>query len=277
MPPPATITRFAPSPSGHLHLGHLHAALEARRHADEQGGEMRLRIEDIDTGRCDPAFTEAIYEDLDFMEIAWDGEVMVQSERMPDYAAALDRLKAGELIYPCFLSRRELDALLTAPHQPVANTDRLIDQGLAAERREQGDEPAWRLRMEAIRPLIGALDYNDRRHGRQKVELDAIADTVIARKDIATSYHLSVVVDDAAQGVTVVTRGADLIASTPIHRLLQVLLDLPETDWLHHDLVLDDTGRRLSKRFHALSIRAMRATGMNRTMILEALASSPKA
>ena len=299
------VTRFAPSPTGFLHLGHLYSVLRARRLADGhgggEGGEMRLRIEDIDGPRCRPEFHRAILEDLAFMGVAWEGDVMVQSERMAAYADALQRLKEQDLVYPCFLSRRELDALLSAPHdaahdiaggsgeggaaggggggaaERASNTDRLIDADLAAERRERGQEPAWRLRMEAVAPRLEGIDYADHDHGRQPVDFAGLGDTVVARKDIATSYHLAVVVDDAAQGVTHIVRGGDLRESTPLHRILQALLGLPETVWSHHPLVLDDGGRRLSKRGGALSIRAMRHSGMDAAMILEALDSCPTA
>lgn len=278
---PQTVTRFAPSPSGWLHLGHIHSVLEARRAADDDGGLMRLRIEDIDGPRCRPEYHDGILDDLTYMGVKWDGPVMVQSERMAAYAAALETLKADDLVYPCFLSRRELDRLLSAPHLPPithpANTDQLIDSDLATERLEQGQEPAWRLRMEAIRPRLKGLEYRNWLNGPKAIDLDAIGDEVIARKDIATSYHLSVVVDDAAQGITLITRGADLEASTPLHRVLQVLLNLPETTWRHHQLVLDSTGKRLAKRHMPLTIRDMREDGMEPSAILSALEKSPKA
>ena len=293
------VTRFAPSPTGFLHLGHLHSALQARRLADANGGEMRLRIEDIDAPRCRPEFHGAILDDLAFMGIGWEGDVMVQSERMDAYAGALELLKRKDLVYPCFLSRKELDALLSAPHDPsgagsggagsggagsgeagsgrVSNTDRLIGADDAAERRGKGQEPAWRLRMEAAAPLLKGLDWADRDRGRQPVDFAGLGDEVVARKDIATSYHLAVVVDDAAQGVTHVVRGSDLEESTPLHRVLQALLGLPETTWSHHSLVLDGSGRRLSKRGDSLSVRAMRHAGMDASAILEKLDSAPKA
>ena len=276
------VTRFAPSPTGFLHLGHLYSALEARGFADGGGGEMRLRIEDIDAPRCRPEFHEAILEDLTFLGVAWDGEAMVQSERLDAHASALESLRRKELVYPCYLSRRELDELLSAPHGPpggppggpdsrASNTDRLIDAGLAAERRESGQEPAWRLRMESAAPLLEGIDYADHDHGRKPIDFSRLADEVVARRDIATSYHLAVVVDDAAQGVTHVVRGSDLLESTPLHRILQALLGLPETVWRHHPLVLDRDGRRLSKRGDAMPIRAMRHAGMDAAAVLKAL------
>ena len=268
-----TITRFAPSPSGVLHLGHAFAALEARRLADADGGEMRLRIEDIDTTRCKPKFLDGIYEDLAFLDIAWDGPVLVQSERMDAYQQALDQLKAKDLIYPCYLSRRKLDRLLSAPHDQ--KTTRNTDQFAGSDTpRDEDHHPAWRLRMDAIEPLLKGLDFMDKRHGRQSIDFRAIGDEVIARSDIATSYHLSVVVDDAACGVTLVTRGEDLISATPLHRILQELLGLPETDWWHHPLVVDTDGRRLAKRDNARAISQLRTEGMDRLGILNLLEKS---
>lgn len=261
-----TITRFAPSPSGLLHLGHAFSALEARRLADADGGEMRLRIEDIDTPRCDPVYDTAIREDLTFLNIPWDGEVMVQSTRMAAYQHALETLQQREFVYPCYLSRRQLNALLSAPHP--RNTDTLIDPDDASMQPEQGQQPAWRLRMEAIEPVLKGLDFTDLNHGGRKIDFSAIGDEVIARKDIATSYHLSVVVDDAAQGVTLVTRGEDLLASTPLHRIIQELLGLPETRWWHHAVMTDPGGRRLAKRDGDISIQELRQEGHDRKAII---------
>ena len=269
-----TITRFAPSPSGALHLGHAFAALEARRLADADGGEMRLRIEDIDSNRCHSRYVDGIYEDLRFLGIAWQGAVLVQSERMAAYQEALDRLRAKDLIYPCHLSRRQLDGLLTAPHgvsraaarAAARNTDRLV-----GPLEDEDRQPAWRLRIEAAEPLLRGLDYTDLRHGRRAVDFAAIGDEVIARRDIATSYHLSVVVDDAASGVTLVSRGEDLLPVTPIHRILQELLGLPETRWWHHRLITDHEGRRLAKRDAATAISQLRAEGIDRQGILNLL------
>ncbi|MGC6484271.1 MAG: tRNA glutamyl-Q(34) synthetase GluQRS [Candidatus Puniceispirillales bacterium] len=261
-----TVTRFAPSPSGYLHLGHAYAALEARRLADVDGGEMRLRIEDIDAPRCDPLYDPAIRDDLTFLGITWDGPVLVQSGRMAAYQDALEALKQRDLVYPCYLSRRQLDSLLSAPHP--RNTDRLVDPEDSPTPAGQAGEPAWRLRMEAAEPILRGLDFTDMRHGGRKIDFSEIGDEVIARKDIATSYHLSVVVDDAASGVTLVTRGEDLLPSTPLHRILQELLGLPETRWWHHPVMTDPSGRRLSKRAGDISLNELRAAGLDRAAIL---------
>ena len=274
------ITRFAPSPTGRLHLGHLYAAGFARQCADAHGGQMRLRIEDIDHTRCRAEFYDGIIEDLAFMGIAYDGAVLVQSDRMAVYQARLDDMKEKGWIYPCHLTRRELDALLSAPHDqtatPIANTDQMMPADVTAERQSQGQAPAWRLRMEAIRPLIKGLDYQEQGQPPQQINPDHLGDEVIARKDIGTSYHLSVVIDDAETGVTHVTRVADLKEQTPLHRILQVLLDCPETIWAHHDLIADEDGKRLAKRAASVSIAQLRDHGLTRDQIKEKLAMMPK-
>jgi glutamyl-Q tRNA(Asp) synthetase len=261
-----TITRFAPSPSGYLHLGHAFSAFEARRLADSDGGEMRLRIEDIDAPRCDPRFEAAIRDDLAFLKIPWEGPVLVQSQRMDAYQHALDTLRKRDLIYPCHLARRQLDNLLSAPHP--RNTDRLIKTDEPPVQSDEDQQPAWRLRMDAIEPMLRGLDFTDNRIGSQPIDFTTIRDEVIARKDIATSYHLSVVVDDAASGVTLVTRGEDLLPSTALHRILQELLGLPETRWWHHPLITDKQGRRLAKRDNDLSLQNLRDQGHDRNAIL---------
>lgn len=275
------VTRFAPSPTGRLHLGHIFSARFARDMADAENGEMRLRIEDIDHTRCRPEFYAAIEEDLNFMGIAYDGAVMVQSDRMAIYQSHLEQLKDKGWIYPCHLTRRELDELLSAPHgeheraQVIANTDQLISKDDQAERESKGQLPAWRLRMEAIRPLVKNLDYHDHGLPPQYINLDQLGDEVIARKDIGTSYHLSVVIDDAETGVTHVTRGADLKAQTPLHRILQVLMDCPETIWAHHPLIGDENGKRLAKRADAQSIHSLRGQGLDRDGIIAAMSRLP--
>ena len=255
-------TRFAPSPTGYLHLGHIYAASKARSLADFHQGVMRLRIEDIDHTRCHNKYHHAILEDLAFMEIPYDGEIIIQSERFSLYQKALNELKQRELVYPCYLTRREINALLSAPHgTPYAvNTDELLSEREISDRIGQDQDVAWRLRMEAIRPLIKNLSYQE---GDDKltINLDEIDDAVIARKDIGTSYHLSVVVDDHENGITHITRGDDLKASTPLHRLLQHLLGFQETIWNHHPLLLGNDGKRLAKRNPDESINDFRLRG----------------
>ena len=278
MPTPRTITRFAPSPTGQLHLGHIYSALFARARADADGGKMLLRIDDIDHTRCRDEFRDGITDDLAFMGIKTDGPVMVQSDRLDRYQTALEDLKDRELVYPCFLSRRELDSLLSAPHgiQAPRNTDQNLSNDEAESRAAMGDAPAWRLRMDAVRPLAEGLYYTEEQQGALPLELDQLShisgDVVIARKDIGTSYHLSVVLDDADSGITHVTRGNDLKDVTPLHRLLYHLLGLDVPIWCHHPLITDDAGKRLAKRDHARSIAQLRKAGMTAAQIQQILA-----
>ena len=268
------ITRFAPSPSGYLHLGHLFSARFAMELAEASGGRARLRIDDIDTARCRKRYFAAIFEDLDFMGIGFDGAARYQSQHLKASRDALDALKAKGFIYPCYLSRRELAGLLSAPHLPH-NTDQLIDAQQQTRRANQGDAPAWRLRMEAVRGklrhLNAPLTATDLLHGDLAIDLNKIGDEVIARRDIGTSYHLSTVLDDADMGITLVSRGADLLPAVPLQRILQELLGLPAPRYVHHQLLTGDDGARLAKRENALSLRQMRQNGLSRADIYAAM------
>lgn len=274
------VTRFAPSPSGFLHLGHVYAALHARKVADAAGGAMRLRIDDIDHTRCKPVFKEAILEDLTWLGIAHDGPLRIQSEQLDDYQQALASLQNRGLVYPCWLSRAALNALLDAPHQPVQATDKLESADRRRQHIREGREPAWRLRINEALEEAGSLSLEDSRFGRHHLDPEDPAmailreDVVIARRDIGTSYHLSVVIDDAAQGVTLATRGLDLWPVAPLHRLLQQLLGLPETRFCHHPLILDSDGNRLAKRNHGLAIAQLRQQGMSPRQVLDRLAAA---
>ena len=270
--PSEIVTRFAPSPTGALHLGHVYSALFARHWADRHDGEMRLRIDDIDFTRSQDQFKDLIFEDLAFLGIPFDGEVMVQSKRQDRYQSALKYLEDQEFIYPCTLTRRELNELLSAPHggnMIIRNTDQFKRSAEDIGR----NNTAWRLRMDNIVKTIPALSYTEWRDGSSceeiSIDLDRLDDVVVARKDIGTSYHLSVVLDDADSNVNVVTRGNDLEESTPIHRLLQVLLGLEETVWAHHELITDDEGKRLAKRDSAQSIQFFRQNGLTAEEILQ--------
>lgn len=269
--PSEIVTRFAPSPTGALHLGHVYSALFARNWADRHDGEMRLRIDDIDFTRCQDQFTDLIFDDLAFLGIHFDGEVMVQSKRQDRYQSALKYLEDQEFIYPCTLTRRALNELLSAPHggnMIIRNTDKF----------KRGDEDislnntAWRLRMDNIIKSIPTLSYTEWGGGNSgqeiPIDLERLDDVVVARKDIGTSYHLSVVLDDADSNVNVVTRGKDLEESTPIHRLLQTLLGLDETVWAHHALITDNDGKRLAKRDSAQSIQFFRQSGLTAEEII---------
>lgn len=276
MPHPEIVTRFAPSPTGYLHLGHVRSAWEGWRAAREAGGRFLLRIEDIDRGRCRPEFDAAIREDLLWLGLDWDGAVRRQSEHFDDYRGALGRLDGGGLLYPCFCTRKDIQAEIAraggAPQgeaKPVyPGTCKRLSSVERQERIASGIDYALRLDVSAALGRTGALDWSE--DGRRiAVDPATLGDVVLARKDVPTSYHLAVTVDDALQGVTLVTRGVDLFAATHVHRLLQALLGLPTPDYRHHKLLTDARGRRLAKRDRALTIQAMRAAGMTPSEILE--------
>jgi glutamyl-Q tRNA(Asp) synthetase len=271
------VTRFAPSPTGYLHLGHVRSALDGWRAAREAGGRFLLRIEDIDRTRCRPHFADAIVEDLAWLGLDWDGPIRRQSEHFADYRAAVARLDAAGLIYPCFCTRRDIQAEIAraggAPQgelaAPYPGTCRHLDGAQRAERRAQAPDYALRLDVAAATSRTGPLAWLE---DQWRVEADPVAlgDVVVARKEMPTSYHLAVTVDDALQGITLVTRGADLFAATHIHRLLQALLGLPVPVYRHHPLLTDAEGKRLAKRDGAPTIRAMREAGMRPAEILAA-------
>ncbi|SLN26718.1 tRNA glutamyl-Q(34) synthetase GluQRS [Oceanibacterium hippocampi] len=265
------VTRFAPSPTGYLHLGHAHSALAAWQAARRAGGRFLLRIEDIDGGRARPEFVAGIQEDLAWLGLDWEQPVRRQSKHMDDYAAALARLDAAGLLYPCFCTRKEIAAEIAAsgnaPHGPdgprYPGTCRGLDDGERRAREAAGIPFALRLDMDsALRAIAGrTLGWTDARRGPVALDPAPFGDVVLARKEIPTSYHLAVTVDDALQGVTCVIRGEDLFEATHVHRLLQALLGLPTPDYCHHRLLTDAAGRRLAKRDGAPTIRALREAG----------------
>ena len=265
------VTRFAPSPTGYLHLGHAHAALFAWTRARAAGGRFLLRIEDIDPGRCRPEFIDAIREDLNWLGVTWDGEVRRQSEHLPDYRAVLDRLAARELVYPCFCTRaailREVAASASAPHAPDGSplyrgTCRALPMRERAARIAAGEPHALRLDMARARAMGPAeLSYHEIGEGMVRCLPEAFGDAVLARKDAPASYHLCVTHDDALQGVTLVTRGEDLRPATDLHRLIQALMGWPAPDYTHHRLLTDASGRRLAKRDQAATLRQLREAG----------------
>jgi len=268
MPPPVSVvTRFAPSPTGPLHLGHAHAALFASRAARDGGGRLLVRIEDIDRQRCRADFEAALLDDLAWLGLEWPRPVRRQSEHFADYRAALARLEALGVVYPCFCSRKDIAEAGHAPHLSGDDGPRYPGRcrGLAAERQAEliasGRPYAWRLDAGRALALTGPLCWHDRAAGLQPAEPGRLGDVVLARKDTPTSYHLSVTVDDALQGVTLVTRGTDLFQATHVHRLLQALLGLPVPEYHHHGLRTGADGRRLSKRDGALALGALRAAG----------------
>lgn len=270
--PAGAVTRFAPSPTGLLHLGHAHSALFGHAHARQAGGRFVLRIEDIDAGRCRPEYTAAIEEDLAWLGLSWEPPVRRQSEHMREYREALDRLAARGLLYPCFCTRaeiaREIAAAGHAPHgpegPPYPGTCRRLSGAERAARLARGEAHALRLDMAAALADApsGGLSFVELGEGRLVADPAPFGDVVLARKDMPASYHLCVCHDDALQGVTVVTRGADLKPATPLHRLLQRLLGWPEPLYAHHALLSDEEGRRLAKREGAPSIRALRERGL---------------
>ncbi|QLH73685.1 tRNA glutamyl-Q(34) synthetase GluQRS [Rhodopseudomonas palustris] len=287
MPPP--VFRFAPSPNGYLHLGHAYSALLNADLARASGGRLLLRIEDIDRTRCRPEFEQATYEDLSWLGVAWDGEVRRQSDHLELYRDAVTQLAARGLIYPAFESRAEI-ARLVAEKETVAPWPRDPDgaphypgigkQLSAAQRAEliaAGVPYALRLDMAAAVELAGELNWQelgsgpDGETGTIMARPEAWGDVIIARKETPTSYHLSVVIDDALQGITEVVRGADLFWSTSVHRLLQHLIGLPSPVYRHHALQRDAEGRKLSKSTGSTGLRELRAAGVTpaeiRTMV----------
>jgi glutamyl-Q tRNA(Asp) synthetase len=281
MQPAEIITRFAPSPTGYLHLGHVRSAWEGWHTARAAGGRFLLRIEDIDIGRCRPEFDAAIREDLAWLGLDWDGDVRRQSEHFADYRAALDLLDNDGLLYPCFCTRREIQAEIARASGAPQGEDGPIYPGTCkrlsvnerAQRIAAGTDYALRLDVTAALVRTAALHWYEN-GGQVEADPASIGDVVLARKAVPTSYHLAVTVDDALQGVTLVTRGVDLFAATHVHRLLQAMLGLPTPAYRHHPLLTDASGRRLAKRDRALTIRAMRDAGMNPAEILEKAQSS---
>jgi len=265
-------TRFAPSPTGRLHLGHAYSAAIGHRRAQAEGGRFLLRIEDLDQTRSRPEFVTGIEEDLKWLGLEWDGEPLVQSERAPEYAAALDRLKSLDVIYPCFCTRSDIAAALEAPHGLHSKYPGTC-RGLPDDRGRRASEPhSWRLdgiKAIKIARMPSWVEADGKRpHGT----LPQIGDEILARKDAPAAYHLACVVDDAASGVTMVVRGADLRSSTPVQRLLQDLLGFPEPSYLHHPLVLHADGRRLAKRDLAPTLAALRASGVDGPSLAASLA-----
>jgi len=263
------VTRFAPSPTGLLHLGHAYAALFAWVCARGAGGRFLLRIEDIDRSRCRPEFTDAILEDLAWLGLEWDGPVRRQSQHFADYRGSLDRLAAAGLIYPCFCTRAAILAEIAgagaAPHGSEGplypGTCRALSVDERQTRIAAGETYALRLDMAQAVARVGPLEWEDSETGRIAADPSSHGDVVLARKDTPASYHLAVTVDDAIQGVTLVTRGRDLFGATHVHRLLQALLDLPTPRYWHHRLLTDASGKRFAKRDRALALRALREAG----------------
>ena len=267
------ITRFAPSPTGPLHLGHAYSALLAYDMAQTAGGEFLLRIEDIDQSRARPQWEAQIYDDLHWLELEWPEPVMRQSNRLPAYKDALAKLDSMGLLYRCTCKRRDIEAAISAPQEgaePAYGPDGLIYPGTCRHMEHTDSSAAIRLDMEEACLYLGApvLSFEEAgpshagRHQITSEELvHQIGDIVLARRYMGTSYHLSVVVDDATQEITDVIRGEDLFEATKIHVLLQTLLDLPTPIYHHHHLIRDEAGKRLAKRDDARAISKIRSDG----------------
>ncbi len=272
-------TRFAPSPTGHLHLGHVYSASMAYKVAQESDGNFLLRIEDIDVGRCRPEFEKSIYEDLEWLGFSWSGSVRRQSEHMEDYAALLSKLSDRDLIYSCFCTRKEIAAEIAmanaAPHEPsnqvYPGTCRSLSM-TERQRRYDAGQP-YALRLDMVNALasvdVSRLTFEEVGKGYIACDPAPFGDIVLARKDTPTSYHLAVTFDDAIQGINHVVRGQDLFNATHIHRLLQALLDLPTPTYFHHGLIADQTGRRLSKRDQDATIKSLRENGYQPEEVLK--------
>ena len=271
-------TRFAPSHTGWLHLGHAFAALFAAQQSDS--GRFLIRLEDIDATRARPEYEEAIFEDLAWLGLSWEKPVRRQSDHFEDYRAALNQLETKGLLYPCFCTRREIqDEIARAGNAPQGpdgplypGTCRHLDADERQQRLASGAAYALRLDVAKALALLDApLTFTELSRGEMTADPSIFGDVVLARKDTPASYHLAVVVDDALQGITLVTRGEDLLPATHLHRLLQHLLGLPVPRWLHHRLITDETGKRLAKRDDARSLRSLREAGWTPERVVEVI------
>ena len=277
------ITRFAPSPTGHLHLGHAYAACYAADIAYKKEGRFGVRIEDIDQGRCRKEFEDSIFEDLAWLGLTWETPIMRQSERLDAYADALSELREQTLLYPCFCTRKdirqEIDRAGAAPHGPdgplYPGTCRSLSSNEAEDRIKAGDSYALRLNMAKAVDHVGALHWTDEKMGKIEADPSVFGDVVLARKDSPTSYHLAVTIDDHAQAITYVTRGEDLFPSTHVHRLLQALLGLTTPVYDHHRLLLNRDGKKFSKRDTTATLKAMRSSGMTPDDVFSEIGLTP--
>ncbi|MDE8343999.1 MAG: tRNA glutamyl-Q(34) synthetase GluQRS [Acidocella sp.] len=271
------VTRFAPSPTGYLHLGHAFSAYAGWAKARANGGTFLVRLEDIDATRCKPNYANAILEDLRWLGLHWDGAVRAQSAHLDDYTAALNRLEERGLLYPCFCSRSEIMQAQAAPHGGeviYSGTCKALSAAERAARIAEGRKYARRLDVSRAVREAGVSRFFEESTGWLEAIPQRLGDVVLARHDIPTSYHLCVVHDDALQGVTHVTRGEDLLAATHTHVLLQTLLGLPTPIYAHHKLLTDNNGKRLAKRDGAPTLRAMRLAGEDAITILKQLTES---
>lgn len=272
------VTRFAPSPTGRLHLGHAFAARFAHDGARENNGKFLLRIEDIDPVRCKPEFIDGILEDLDWLGLKWDQQPILQSERLDFYADALQKLKDRGVLYPCVCTRKEIESeIARMGHAPHAGETAVYPGTCRGKHLDLSrfDRWSWRLDIEkSLRQIGESLFFVDESRGRVKANPAIFGDIILARKETPASYHLCSVLDDAAQGVTLVTRGEDLFDSTHVHRLLQALLGLDTPLYHHHRLISDAEGRRLAKRDQSVTIKFLREKGLNPAEIFAMLKKS---
>ncbi|MBK6800127.1 tRNA glutamyl-Q(34) synthetase GluQRS [Novosphingobium sp.] len=260
------VTRFAPSPNGPLHLGHAWAAMVAHDLARARGGRFLLRIEDIDGTRSRAELVPEILADLEWLGLTWDGPVVFQSARLASYQAAGERLKALGLLYPCRCTRAEV---LAAARE--AGPDGPLYPGTCRAREVDPDGAAWRIDMAKAVELAGPLEWTDELVGVQRAAPEAFGDVVLLRKEAPASYHLAATLDDAADGVTLVTRGVDLFAASHVHRLLQALLGLPVPVWHHHALLVEADGRKLAKRRGSPALADLRRAGGDGRTLVQAL------
>jgi glutamyl-Q tRNA(Asp) synthetase len=264
-------TRFAPSSTGHLHLGHAYSAWLGWQRARISGGSFLLRIEDIDSSRCKPEYLNTILEDLRWLGLDWDGDIRVQSDYLPEYRAALQKLEARGVLYPCFCSRSEIARALAAPHggeQKYPGTCRHLSDSERAARAVTGINYAIRLNVELALEAVKDFGFYEEDIGYIDGRPETLGDVVLGRRDNMASYHLCVVHDDAAQKISHVTRGRDLFDATHTHVLLQRLLGLPTPTYAHHPLITDEAGRRLAKREGAATLRDMRRSGVSAAAVL---------
>jgi len=265
------VSRFAPSPTGRLHLGHAFSAVMGFNRARESGGRWLLRIEDLDQTRSRPEFVDDIFENMRWLGLEWPEPVIAQSRRSDAYLCALEKLRAQGLAYACFCTRADIAAALEAPHGPNGAKYPGTCRNLPDDpERRAGTAHSWRLDAGKALGRTGLPSWSEDARTLQSGE-DDFEDIILARKDAPAAYHLACVVDDAASGVNLVVRGEDLRSSTPVQRLLQMLLNLPEPAYLHHELVLHDDGRRLAKRDLAPTLTAMREAGIDGRALADGL------
>jgi len=272
-------TRFAPSPTGYLHLGHAYSALCAWHAVGERAEYFHLRIDDLDETRCKDSFTQQIFSDLRWLGITWQDPVLYQSRRHALYAKKLAILEKQGLVYPCYLSRKEAGSLLSAPHlsadglAPAPSTRHLLDSDESRQRAASGMPPVWRLDSQRALASLGGspLYWRDHDGTKHSVNPAEFGDVVLGRRDSPASYHLSTVIDDGDSAITLVVRGADLAPVTQIHRLLQAVLGLPSPVYWHHPLITDEAGQRLAKRHDALALKTLRETQKQPADILKSL------